>query len=245
MRFEMVDGGAVPLLQATDVRKTYGERVVTQALKGIDLELAEGAFCALTGPSGCGKTTLLNLIGLLDRPSGGQLVLQGEDVAPLSDEARTELRGTRLGFVFQFHHLLPAFTALENVMLPLISRRGRATAEIREKAARLLDRVGLSDRANYKSTDLSGGQKQRVAIARALVIDPVLVLADEPTGNLDTESTAQVMDLLESFNHQYGTAFLLVTHEDSIARRCRRVVHMVDGLIALDQSGSLSPADRT
>jgi len=130
-------------------------------------------------------------------------------------------------------------------MLPLISRRGRATAEIREKAARLLDRVGLSDRANYKSTDLSGGQKQRVAIARALVIDPVLVLADEPTGNLDTESTAQVMDLLESFNHQYGTAFLLVTHEDSIARRCRRVVHMVDGLIASDQSGSLSPADRT
>lgn len=227
----MVEAGTTPLVRVTDVRKTYGERVVTHALRGVDLELARGEFCALTGPSGCGKTTLLNLIGLLDRPTSGQIVLEGEDVGPLSDEARTTLRGTRLGFVFQFHHLLPAFSALENVMMPLIARQGRATAEIREKAAHLLDQVGLADRADYKSTDLSGGQKQRVAIARALVIDPVLVLADEPTGNLDSESTAQVMDLLESVNGRSGTAFVLVTHEDSIARRCRRVVHMVDGLI--------------
>lgn len=231
----MADVDAGVLLRATEVRKTYGERVVTHALKGVDVDLAIGDFCALTGPSGCGKTTLLNLIGLLDRPTAGQIVLEGVDVGPLSDEDRTELRGTRLGFVFQFHHLLPAFSAVENVMMPLVARRGRATAEIREKATHLLEQVGLADRANYKSTDLSGGQKQRVAIARALVIDPVLVLADEPTGNLDSESTAQVMDLLESFNRQYGTAFLIVTHEEAIAERCRRVVHMVDGLIESDQ----------
>jgi lipoprotein-releasing system ATP-binding protein len=236
----MAEVGGASLVRVTGVQKTYGERVVTHALKGIDLELAPGDFCALTGPSGCGKTTLLNLIGLLDRPTGGRIFLEGQDVGPLNDEVRTTLRGTRLGFVFQFHHLLPAFTALENVMLPLISRRGRATSQIREKAARLLDQVGLADRANYKSTDLSGGQKQRVAIARALVIDPILVLADEPTGNLDTESTAQVMELLESFNRDSGTAFLLVTHEDSIAGRCRRVVHMVDGLIDSDQEASVT-----
>ena len=230
----MAEAG-VPLLEIRDVRKTYGERVVTEVLKGIDLELATGDLCALTGSSGSGKTTLLNLIGLLDRPSGGQLLIDGEDVGPLNDEQRTALRGTKLGFVFQFHHLLPAFTAVENVMMPLIAQRGRIAAGMRDKAAALLDEVGLSDRADYKSTDLSGGQQQRVAIARALVTEPLLVLADEPTGNLDTGSSDQVMGLLESFNQTRQTAFLIVTHEEDIAASCRRVVHMVDGAIAWDR----------
>ena len=232
----MADGQGPIVLQTQQIRKTYGDRVVTEVLKGIDFELAAGEFCALTGPSGCGKTTFLNLAGLLDRPTGGRILIDGEDVEPLGDEGRTGLRGGKLGFVFQFHHLLPAFTSLENVMMPLVARHGRTTKALREKASHLLDEVGLADRARYKATDLSGGQQQRVAIARALAADPILVLADEPTGNLDTESSAQVMALLETFNRRAGTAFLIVTHEDSIASRCRRVVHMVDGRIESDHA---------
>jgi lipoprotein-releasing system ATP-binding protein len=226
---------ARPVLEAFDIRKTYGERIVTEVLKGIDLTIPVGEFCALTGPSGSGKTTLLNLAGLLDRPTSGQVFVDGQDTGPLTDVERTDFRGSRLGFVFQFHHLLPAFTALENVMMPLLARHGRAKAWIREKAGALLDEVGLSDRARYRATDLSGGQQQRVAVARALVVDPILVLADEPTGNLDTETSAQVMELLHSFNERYGTAFLIVTHERAIASECRRVVHLVDGVVDYDR----------
>jgi len=227
--------GVRPVLEAVGIRKTYGERVVTEVLRGIDLTIAAGEFCALTGPSGSGKTTLLNLAGLLDRPSAGRIVLDGRDTGPMGDAERTDFRGHRLGFVFQFHHLLPAFTALENVMMPLLARHGRPKPWIREKASALLDEVGLSDRARYRATDLSGGQQQRVAIARALVVDPILVLADEPTGNLDTETSAQVMELLHRFNDRYGTAFLIVTHEQSIAEECRRIVHLVDGQIDWDR----------
>jgi lipoprotein-releasing system ATP-binding protein len=224
-----------PVLEAHGIRKTYGERVITEVLKGIDLTLESGEFCALTGPSGSGKTTLLNVVGLLDRPSDGRVLIDGRDTGALSDVDRTDFRGSRLGFVFQFHHLLPAFTALENVMMPLLARHGRAKPWIREKAAALLDEVGLADRARYRATDLSGGQQQRVAIARALVVDPILVLADEPTGNLDTETSAQVMELLHSFNDRYRTAFLIVTHEQAVADECRRTVHLIDGTIAWDR----------
>jgi lipoprotein-releasing system ATP-binding protein len=234
----MADETGTAVLRTEQVRKTYGDRVITEVLKGIDFRLAAGEFCALTGPSGCGKTTFLNVAGLLDRPTAGSVLIDGEDVGSLSDEARTALRGTKLGFVFQFHHLLPAFSAQENVMMPLVARHGRTTRAMREKATHLLDEVGLADRAHYKATDLSGGQQQRVAIARALAPDPILVLADEPTGNLDTESSAQVMALLETFNERAGTAFLIVTHENTIASRCRRVVHMVDGRIESDSAGA-------
>jgi len=237
---ELDAGGAgpAPVLETLGVRKTYGERVVTEVLKGIDLRLDPGELCALTGPSGSGKTTLLNLVGLLDRPTTGRIRLAGTDTTDLDDDERTRIRGTQLGFVFQFHHLLPAFTALENVMLPLLAQRRGRTSIIREQAARLLDEVGLADRAGYRSTDLSGGQAQRVAIARALVTEPTLVLADEPTGNLDSETTAQVMDLLESLNRRLGTAFLIVTHEEAVSARCRRTIHMVDGRIAWDRRSS-------
>jgi lipoprotein-releasing system ATP-binding protein len=241
----MDDGGdnaRVPVFEARQIRKTYGERVVTEVLKGIDLSVAPGGFCALTGPSGSGKTTLLNLAGLLDRPTAGTILIDGHDTGPLSDAERTDFRGSRLGFVFQFHHLLPAFSALENVMMPLLARHGRPRPWIRERAADLLDQVGLSDRARYRATDLSGGQQQRVAIARALVVDPILVLADEPTGNLDTETSAQVMELLQSFNQRFGTAFVIVTHEETIASDCRRVIHLVDGQVDWDRASPPSAA---
>ncbi|MBT8405357.1 MAG: ABC transporter ATP-binding protein [Gemmatimonadetes bacterium] len=229
------------LLEVSDVRKTYGERVVTEVLKGIDLELKRGEFCALTGPSGSGKTTLLNLIGLLDRPTSGRIVLDGQSTDPLTDVERTDLRGSELGFVFQFHHLLPAFSAHENVMMPLVSRHGRPARWMRERASALLDEVGLSHREHYKSTDLSGGEQQRVAIARALAVQPQLVLADEPTGNLDSESAEQVMQLLHRFNERSETGFLIVTHEASIADQCRRIVHMIDGVIDSDTGDAQRP----
>ncbi len=222
------------LLRAEALTKTYGERVVTEVLKGIDLEMRGGEFCALTGPSGSGKTTLLNLVGLLDRPTSGRIVLQDQDTGALDDDTRTRLRARNLGFVFQFHHLLTAFTATENVLMPLLAVHRHREPWMRERALELLAEVGLSDRADYRVIDLSGGQQQRVALARALVMDPPLVLADEPTGNLDTQAGEQVMRLLRSFNERRGTAFLIVTHDEHIAEHCDRVIHMVDGRVDSD-----------
>lgn len=224
-----------PLLSARGVHKTYGERVITTALRGVDLTLERGEFCALTGPSGCGKTTLLNIIGLLDRATDGQVFLEGKDTTPLDDDERTRLRAETLGFIFQFHHLLMAFSAVENVMMPMIAGHGRKESWMEEEASRLLEQVGLSDRARYRATDLSGGQQQRVAVARALVVNPALVLADEPTGNLDTESGARVFELLREVSRTRGTAFLIVTHDPAIAEQCDRIVHMVDGRIEGDR----------
>jgi len=234
-------GGPTSLLRVEGVTKSYGERVVTEVLKGIDLVLESGEFCALTGPSGSGKTTLLNLIGLLDRVTQGRVVLQGRDTAPLDDEERTELRARTLGFVFQFHYLLSAFSALENVMMPLLSLHGRPAPWMREKAADLLESVELSRRIDYKVTDLSGGEKQRVAVARALVMDPPLVLADEPTGNLDTHTSERVIELMRAANEARGAAFLIVTHEESIAEGCDRVIHMVDGRVESDTRAAERP----
>ena len=213
-----------PLLLLEGVRRSFGARVVTEILHGIDLRLDAGEFVALIGPSGSGKSTLLHLLGLLDRPTSGRIVLAGRDVAGLSEDERTELRGRTLGFIFQFHHLLPEFTAEENVF-----------PAMRERARALLTAIGLADRMTYRVTDLSGGQQQRVAIARALAMAPPLVLADEPTGNLDTESGDQVFDLLRRFNREDGTAFLIVTHDPRIAGRCDRVIDLVDGRVRSDR----------
>lgn len=222
------------LLHADGVQKSYGERVLTIALRGVDLKLSRGEFCALTGPSGCGKTTLLNMIGLLDRPTSGRILIDGVDTGPLDDGSRTRLRAETLGFIFQFHHLLKAFTAIENVMLPLMARHGRMRRWMRERAEDLLDQVDLTDRMHYPASDLSGGQQQRVAVARALAMDPALVLADEPTGNLDTEAGDRVMETLLRIRRERGTAFLIVTHSGEISQRCDRTVHMVDGRIHSD-----------
>lgn len=226
---------AEPLAVVEGVRKSYGVQVVTQVLHGIDLVLKPAEFTALVGPSGSGKSTLLNLLGLLDRPTSGRILLAGRDTTTLSDDERSATRGSTLGFVFQFHHLLPEFTALENVMMPMLAARGREEKGMRERAFALLEEIGLADRASYRATNLSGGQQQRVAVARALVLSPPLVLADEPTGNLDSESGAQVFALLRDVSERHRTAFLVVTHDERIARRCDRVVTMVDGRIRSDE----------
>jgi lipoprotein-releasing system ATP-binding protein len=232
--------GAAPTgatLRLEGVRKSYGvgTPVETEVLHGIDLTLQHGEFAALIGPSGSGKTTLLNLIGLLDPPSAGRLFVTGQEASALGEMAATRLRGRAIGFIFQYHYLLPAFTALENVMMPMLAARGRQDADMRNTAAALLDKVGLSPWRDHKASDISGGQQQRVAIARALAMRPALVLADEPSGNLDTENADAVFDLMRSVNEGDGTTFLIVTHDPRLARRCDRIVELVDGRIVSDR----------
>ena len=224
-------------LRLEGVRKSYavGTPVETEVLHGIDLAIGRGEFAALIGPSGSGKSTLLNVIGLLDQPTGGRVLIAGEDTTSLDDGRLTRLRGRAIGFVFQHHYLLPEFTALENVMMPILAARGRPDEEMRATAAGLLDRVGLSQWRDSKATRISGGQQQRVAIARALAMEPALVLADEPTGNLDTKSADTVFDVLREINEASETTFLIVTHDPRLARRCDRIIELVDGNIVSDR----------
>jgi lipoprotein-releasing system ATP-binding protein len=197
---------------------------------------------ALTGPSGAGKSTFLNVMGLLERPTAGSIRVGGEEVGDLDEAGLTRLRGRSIGFIFQFHHLLPAFTAVENVMMPLLLDRGRPDAGMRERAAALLGKVGLGTYLGRRPGKLSGGQQQRVAVARALAANPPLVLADEPTGNLDTASADAVFALLREFNADFGTAFLVVTHDHRLAGRCDRVLELVDGrLVGETRGADLAP----
>ena len=232
----MADATAPATLRLTGVRKSYGlgTPVATEVLHGIDLVLQQGEFAALIGPSGSGKSTLLNVIGLLDHPDSGRILIEEQPTQGLADDVRTRLRGRAIGFVFQHHHLLPEFTSLENVMMPLLAARGRPDAEMRERAAGLLDRVGLTPWRDHMANDISGGQQQRVAIARALAMRPPLVLADEPTGNLDTRSADGVFDLMREINVANRTTFLIVTHDPRLAQRCDRIVELVDGQIVAD-----------
>ncbi len=238
-----------PVLRLEAVRKSYrsGNAPPNEVLHGIDLELARGEFVALMGPSGSGKSTLLNVIGLLDRPDSGVLRIQGEDAATLDEDALTKLRGHSIGFVFQYHYLIPAFTAIENVMMPMLLEKGHPDAAMRDKAAALLEKVGLTPWLASRVNNLSGGQQQRVAVARALAMNPPLVLADEPTGNLDTKSADGVFDLMREVNAASGTTFLFVTHNPRLADRCDRVIQLVDGRIVLDRplDASQSAARKT
>jgi lipoprotein-releasing system ATP-binding protein len=221
------------MLRLAGVRKSYniGTPVEAEILHGIDLTIEPGEFAALVGPSGSGKSTLLNIVGLLERPTTGQVLIAGRDTGTLDEAALTELRGRTLGFIFQFHHLLPAFTALENVMMPTIIDRGVADEAGKTRARELLELVGLAEHAYKKPPHLSGGQQQRVAIARALTMNPPLVLADEPTGNLDTHTADEIFALLRDVNREHHTAFVIVTHDPRLAQRCDRQVELVDGLI--------------
>jgi len=215
------------------VRKAFnvGTGIETEVLHGIDLTLYRGDFCAVMGPSGSGKSTLLNIIGLLDRPTSGLLQMAGEETTLLADQALTRLRGHHIGFVFQYHHLISAFTALENVMMPMLGAAGFPNPEMRERAEALLESVGLTPWKNNMANNMSGGQQQRVSLARALAMNPALLLADEPTGNLDTKSADAVFALLRRINEAQGTTVLLVTHNPQLGQRCDKTIQVVDGLI--------------
>ena len=231
------------MLLVEGVVKEYGDVVKTRALDGVDLAVARGELMALVGPSGSGKSTLLNIIGLLDRPTAGRVVLDGNDTTSLDDRDLTATRARLLGFIFQFHHLLPAFTALENVMLPAWGDQGMPSKAMRTASEDILRAVGLADRMHYRANNLSGGQQQRVAIARALVHRPRLVLADEPTGNLDTASSAEVFALMRRFNRELGTTIVVVNHDPRIADRCDRIVELVDGRVHGDRTVRATSGD--
>lgn len=223
------------LVSIRGVTKVFGEgAAAATVLHGIDLDLHRGELSALLGPSGSGKSTLLTILGTLLRPSGGTHHMLGQDLTAASDAERSRFRSVHIGFVFQFHHLLPDLSALENVMLPSAAAVGRETREMRIRAAELLDAVGLSDRREYRPDALSGGQRQRVAVARALMNEPDLVLADEPTGNLDRNSASQVMSLIDQINRETGTCFLISTHDEHIAAHCRRHIGLEDGRVTMD-----------
>lgn len=224
-----------PLVFVRGLVKRYGSgETVSTVLHGIGLDLYRGELVALQGPSGSGKSTLLSILGTLMRPSEGRHVMMGVDLTGADDEELTRFRNQNIGFVFQFHHLLPDLTAEENVMMPAAAAAGRETAAMRVRAAALLDAVGLSDRRYYRPAAMSGGQRQRVAVARALINEPALVLADEPTGNLDRDSADNVMELLGHMNRKTGTCFLISTHDERIAARCSRLISLLDGQVVED-----------
>lgn len=221
-----------PLLEVRDLTKIYGSgETATRVLKGVNLVLPKGAMVALIGASGSGKSTLLNILGTLLRPTSGELTMLGQDLFAADEATLTDFRNRHIGFVFQFHHLLPDLTALENVIFPTAVREGAEHAEARRRGSDLLELVGLGDRIHFRATKLSGGQKQRVALARALMNKPELVLADEPTGNLDSVSAQQVMDLIKQVNERENTTFLISTHNENIARQCESRVEIRDGRI--------------
>ena len=222
-----------PIIQTTDISKTYqmGSEII-RALKSVSIAVNKGEYVSFMGPSGSGKSTLMNMIGCLDTPSGGQYVLNGQDVSDMTENELAEVRNKEIGFVFQTFNLLPRATSLENVALPLIYA-GYSKSEREEKAMAALAGVGLDDRAHHKPNELSGGQRQRVAIARALVNDPSIILADEPTGNLDSKTSYDIMDLFANL-HDKGNTIIMVTHEDDIAEYSHRIVRLRDGLIESD-----------
>lgn len=228
-----MDEALIPVVELRQVRKSFNVGLPTEVevLHGIDLRLMPGQFSAVMGPSGSGKSTLLNIVGLLDRPTQGQLLIQGQETTAMDDAALTRLRGHTIGFVFQYHHLIGAFSALENVMLPMVGLKGFPDAATEQRALGLLESVGLSPWKDTPAARLSGGQQQRVAVARALAMQPALLLADEPTGNLDSKSADAVFELLRHVNRDHGTAVLFVTHNPDLARRCDTTLMVVDGLM--------------
>jgi putative ABC transport system ATP-binding protein len=233
------------LLTAERVEKNYESGPArVPALRGVDVTVAGGEFVALMGPSGCGKSTLLHLCGAMDRPSAGRVVFEGRDLAVLDDDALTRVRRTRIGFVFQFFNLLPTLTVAENIALPLLLAGGRAS-DARRRAAALAARVGLGDRTDHYPQQLSGGEMQRTAIARAVVHGPALLVADEPTGNLDSENGARVMALLREMHDSTGVGVLMATHAADVAALADRILHMRDGRIVSEATGAGLASSRT
>jgi len=218
-----------PIVEARGLQKTYYGKVTVPVLHGIDMRVDAGEFVAIIGQSGSGKSTLLNILGCLDRPTGGTVRIAGQEIARLSDNGLAALRSETVGFVFQFHYLLDEFTCLENALMPITIRQGRETPAQRERVIGLLERVGLGGQLHKTPDTMSGGQNQRCAIVRALANDPRLVLADEPTGNLDSRSGAEVFALMREMNRETGVAFVMVTHDDRLARAADRILLIEDG----------------
>lgn len=238
----MAEVAVPPVLELQGVCKSFniGRPNQTEVLHDIDLVLQRGEFCAVMGPSGSGKSTLLNIVGLLDRPTRGQLRVGGAETTTLDDETLTHLRGHSIGFVFQYHYLISAFTALENVMMPLLGAAGFPNEAMQRRAAELIESVQLTPWRDQPAAQLSGGQQQRVALARALAMKPALLLADEPTGNLDSVSADAVFNLIRQINRSEGTSVLFVTHNPELARRCDRIIRVVDGRIVAGASAALN-----
>ncbi|UCH88614.1 MAG: ABC transporter ATP-binding protein [Thermoplasmata archaeon] len=224
------------IIKATNVYKTYDTgKIQVKALRGLDLEVQKGDMIAVMGPSGCGKTTLLNCLSGLDDLTDGKVLIEGQDIHAMKDNPRTEYRAKKMGFIFQSFNLLPVLTAVENVELPLLVS-GMKTKEAKQKAEKALDLVGLMDWKDHKPSEMSGGQQQRVTIARSLVNDPTIVWADEPTGNLDTKNSLEVMDLLLELNKKNKQTFVVVTHDPAIGKKCKRIIEMRSGVIAKEFS---------
>jgi len=222
------------MIQLVNVSKHYGSNKVVHALRNVDLQIASGERVAVMGPSGSGKSSLLNLVCGLDEPNAGSIAIDGVNLSGLADDARTRMRREKIGMIFQTFNLLPTLTALENIALPL-RLQGLRKRETNERASTLLERVGLKDRADHRPDELSGGERQRVAIARALIFHPVLLLGDEPTGNLDSATGAEILSLLDELHREYHTTLLMVTHNTEAAALCDRIVTLLDGRILKEE----------
>lgn len=222
------------VLELKNIEKTYGDKIKTKVLHNINLKINKGEFVAIIGQSGSGKSTMLNLMGTLDSPSSGEIYINNQRTDDLSKNKLADVRNKDLGFIFQFHYLLPEFTVLENVLMPYLISGKKVNKEIKARANELLDIVGLSKVKNNLATDLSGGQQQRAAIARALINNPKIILADEPTGNLDSNTTTEVYNLLRDINEKYDTTFIIITHDNKIAQKADRVIEISDGKIQSD-----------
>lgn len=222
------------VMELKGITKVYGEKIKTQVLFGIDLKFYEGSFNAIIGQSGSGKSTLMNILGTLDHPTDGEIFINGQNTKSMKANDISFLRNQNIGFIFQFHYLLPEFTALENVLMPYKISKQKITPEVMARAHELLDFVGLTKVKNNLAKNMSGGQQQRVAIARSLINNPKIILADEPTGNLDSDSTEQVYTLLREINAKYKTTFIIITHDRKIAEKADRIIEIKDGRINID-----------
>lgn len=222
------------LLKLSGINKVYGEKIKTQVLFDIDLAFEAGSFNAVIGESGSGKSTLMNIMGTLDRPTSGEVVINGTKTASMTKDQLAELRNQTIGFIFQFHYLLPEFTVLENVLMPALIRKGKIDDRDKKRALELIDLVGLSRVKSNLATDLSGGQQQRTAIARSLINEPKIILGDEPTGNLDSQTTESIYTLLREINQEIKSTFIIITHDQRIAEKADRILEIKDGRINLD-----------
>lgn len=222
------------ILELRNVNKIYGTTIKTQVLTDINVSFKKGSFSSIIGQSGSGKSTMLNIMGTLDTPTSGEVLINGVDTAKLSKGKLAEIRNKNIGFVFQFHYLLPEFTALENVLMPYRIGNSSVSPEVRQRAEELMKLVGLEKVKNNNATQMSGGQQQRTAIARALLNNPDIILADEPTGNLDSNSTETIYNLLRDINEKFGTTFIIITHDRRIAEKADRIIEIADGKINID-----------